>query len=160
MQGRYAGGATLECALFQSTPWQKAFHFKQAAGGWDQAFRVIRGQLEADHPQAPVEEVVLSLTGLTGETGVQVSLLEGVRHGRERRLVEADRQLQARAGLYRVVQVAPWHPAPEMRAMQVPIDASAAEAIRPLSVSAPVTVREGPADGDAPEWAVAPGGPH
>ena len=52
------------------------------------------------------------------------------------------RQLQARTNgrpaLYRVVEVAPWHPAPEMRAMQVPFDASGAGGMKPLSLPSPV----------------------
>ncbi len=148
MRGRYAGGAYLECVLYRAQPWGRDFHFKQPVGRWDRASRVIRGQLEADHPQAPVEEMTLALSNLTGESGVQLSLLADLRGDREQRLAEAERQLQARTrgrpALYRVVQVAPWHPAPEMRAMQVPVDASGADGMKPLSVPLSVTVREGP----------------
>ena len=95
-----------------------------------------------------MEEVILALSGLTGESGVQLSLLADLQGDRERRLAEAERQLQARTGgrptLHRVVEVAPWHPAPEMRAMQVPLDASGADGMRPLSLPSPVAVREGP----------------
>ena len=148
MWGSYAGGVALECILYRAHPWEKDFRFRQAAGDWQRASRIIRGQLEADHPQAPVEEVTLALSRLTGESGMQLSLLSGVRGDRERRLAEAERQLQARTGgrpaLYRVVEVAPWHPAPEMRAMQVPFDASGAGGMKPLSLPSPVEVWEGP----------------
>ena len=147
MRGRYAGGAALECVLYRAQPWKKDFRFRQAVGGWQRASRIIRGQLEAGHPQAPVEEVTLALSNLSGESGMQLSLLADLRGDRERRLAEAERQLQARTGgrpaLYRVVEVAPWHPAPEMRAMQVPFDASGAGGMRPLSLPSPVVVREG-----------------
>ena len=63
--------------------------------------------------------MTLALSRITGESGIQLSLLAAVRHDRDRRLIEAERQLQARTGgrpaLYRVVPVAPRHPAPEMR---------------------------------------------
>ena len=148
MRGCYAGGAALECVLHRAYPWGKDFHFKQAAGDWERASRIIRGQLEAHHPQAAVEEITLALSHLTGESGVQLSLLDDARGDRERRLAEAERQLQARLNgrpaLYKVVQVAPWHPAPEMRAMQVPIDAAGAGGMKPLSTPSWVTVREGP----------------
>ena len=95
-----------------------------------------------------MEEVSLALSHITGDSVMQLSLLSDLRGDRERRLAEAERQLQARAGgrpaLYRMVQVAPWHPAPEMRAMQVPLDASGAGGMRPLSLPSPVAVREGP----------------
>ena len=148
MRGRYAGAAALECVLYRAVPWEKTFHFRQPVGRWERASRIIRGGLEPDHPQAPVEEVTLGLSRITGESGTQLSLLPDVREGLERRLVAADRELQARMdghpALYRVVQVAPWHPAPEMRALQVPIDALGRDAMKPLLQPAPLEVREGP----------------
>ena len=148
MRGRYASGAYLECVLHRAQPWEKRVNFKQAVGDWQRASRILRGQLESDHPRAPVEEVTLALSNITGESGVQLGLLPGAKHDREGRLAEAERQLQARMGgrpaLYRVVEVAPWHPAPEMRAMRVPIDDSGQGGMKPLSLPAPVTVREGP----------------
>ena len=147
MRGRYASGAYLECVLYQAQPWEKQVNFKQPAGDWQRASRIIRDQLEADHPRGPVEEVTLSLRNVTGESGVQLGLLPDAKHDREGRLAEAERRLQARTGgrpaLYRVVEVAPWHPAPEMRAVQVPIDPSGAGGMKPLSTASPVTVREG-----------------
>ncbi len=148
MRGRYAGGAALECVLFRSRPWKKDIRFKQPVGDWQRAARILRGQLEADHPQAPVEELTLALSNLTGESGVQLSLLSDLRGDRERRLAEAERQLQTRMGgkpaLYRVVEVAPWHPAPELRAMQVPVGAAGGGGMKPLSQPSPALVREGP----------------
>lgn len=148
MRGRYAGGVALECALHRAAPWQKDFHFRQGVGDWQRASRILRGQLESNHPRSPVEEVTLSLSGITGESGTQLSLLSDLRGDREGRLAEAERQLQARMGgkpaLYRVVPVASWHPAPELRAMQVPLDPAGGGEMRPLSVPSPVAVREGP----------------
>ena len=92
--------------------------------------------------------MTLELSNLTGGSGTQLSLMTDLRGDRERRLVQAERQLQARTGgkpaLYRVVPVAPWHPAPELRAMQVPLDASGAGGMRPLSLPSPASVSEGP----------------
>ena len=63
------------------------------------------------------------------------------------RLVEVEQRLRERMkghhALHRVVEVAPWHPAPEMRAVQVPIDPSGSDAIRPLYPPKPVDVLEG-----------------
>lgn len=148
MRGRYAGRADLECILFRASPWEKAVHFKQGAGSWERASFVIRGQLESDHPQAPVEEMTLALSGIKGESGTQGGLLQDAREGRERRLLETEKQLQSRMKgnhtLYRVVEVAPWHPAPEMRALQVPVDPSGREGMKPLSIPEAVAVKEGP----------------
>ena len=45
--------------------------------------------------------------------------------------------------LFKVVDVAPWHPAPEMQAVQVPIDPSGRDGMKPLSLPTPVAVQEG-----------------
>ena len=98
MQGRYAGGVVMECVLYRAQPWRKEFRFKQAVGDWRQVSRIVRGRLESDHPQAPVEELTLELSGITGESGTQLSLLADVRGDQERRLAGAERQLQAWTG--------------------------------------------------------------
>ena len=46
-----------------------------------------------------------------------------------------------RPALYRVVEVAPWHPAPEMRAVQTPLDPLGG-GLKPLLSPEPVVVRE------------------
>ena len=69
MRGRYAGSASLECVLDRASPWEKSFHFKQSAGSSARAYFIISNRLETDHPQAPVEEVSLALSDLTGESG-------------------------------------------------------------------------------------------
>ena len=151
MRGRYAGRASLECVLDRASPWEKSFHFKQGAGSPARVYFIIRNRLETDHPQAPVEEVALALSDLTGESGTQMGLLPDVRDSRERRLVEVERQLQARTGagsvLRRVAKVAPGHPAPEMRAVQVSVDPRGREGLRPISTPVAIEVREGP-DGE------------
>ena len=46
-----------------------------------------------------------------------------------------------RHALHTIARVAPWHPAPEMRALQVPVDPSGRDAIKPLQTPQPVEVR-------------------
>ena len=151
MRGRYAGRADLSCALNGAPTWERSVHFKQSAGSPERASFIMRSRLEADRPQAPVEEVTLTLAGLTGESGIQMGLLPDVREGRERRLVEVERQLQSRTGgvsvLHRVAEVAPRHPAPEMRSVQVPVDSRGREGLRPVSVPFAIEVRCGPDSG-------------
>ena len=146
MRGRYVGAASLECTASRSQPWEKVVRFRQPANMWEAASVVVRSQVEADPPQISVEDVTLTLSELTGESGTQMGLLKDVHEGR-RRLEEVERQLRARMNgehaLYRVAEVAPWHPAPEMRALQVPIDPSGADAIKPLHSPRPVEVQEG-----------------
>ena len=148
MQGRYAGLATLVCQLEDGPTWERRYHFKSGVGHWKRAAEIIKGRLETEHPQAPVEAMTIALANLSGATGEQLSLFPELRADREQRLLETERQLQARLNgkrsLHRLVEVAPWHPAPEMRVMQVPLEPAASDRVRPLSAPAAVAVREGP----------------
>ena len=146
MRGRYVGAVSLECTASRSQPWEKVVRFKRPANTWEVASAVVRSQVEAAPPQITVEDVTLTLSELTGESGAQMGLLKDVHEGR-RHIEEIERQLRAKMNgehaLYRVAQVAPWHPAPEMRALQVPIDPAGADAIKPLHSPRPVEVQEG-----------------
>ena len=147
MRGRYAGKVLLECALETGPTWTMESSFKGGVGNLKRALSIIRPRLEEEHPSGPVEDVSLTLDDLAGESGAQLGLLPEARESNKRRLVEVDRELRARTGgspaLYRVVRVAPWHPAPEMRALRVPVDSSARDEVRSMSSPVPVVVREG-----------------
>ena len=147
MRGRYAGKVLLECALEGGPTWTREITFKGSVGNRKRALSIIGPRLEEEHPSGPVEDMTLTLGELTGESGTQLGLLPEARESGRRRLIELDRELRARTGgspaLYRVVGVAPWHPAPEMRAMRVPVDSSARDEVRSLSSPVPVVVREG-----------------
>ena len=151
MRGRYAGTTDLVCTGAGWPVWKKSVRFKHPVGAWERASEIVRGRLEADPPRNPLEDVTLKLSGFTGESGAQMGLFVDAQSDRYRRLVEVDRRLKPLMGgghaLHRVAQVAPWHPAPEMRSLQVPIDPSGRDAIRLLHPPRPVEVREGP-EGD------------
>ena len=147
MRGRYAGMVMLECILEGGPTWTRDIPFKGGVGSRKRALSIIRSRLEEDHPTRAVEEVTVTLDDLAGESGTQLGLLPEARESGKRRLVEVDRGLRARTGggpaLYRAVGVAPWHPAPEMRALRVPVDLSVRDEVRPLSSPAPAVVLEG-----------------
>ena len=148
MRGRYAAAATLSCLLNNAPPWEKSIRFKQAAGSWEKASAIITPQIEGDHPEGPVEEIALTLSALTGEPGMQMGLLQD--HGKDQhhRLVETEKGLQAhmngRHALYQILDVAPWHPAPEMRALRIPIGSSGSDDVEQLSMPVSLAVQEGP----------------
>ena len=147
LRGRAARRIALTGLLQGAPPWEKSVHFRKGVGRWEAAAPVLRRQLAADHPAAPIAEFVLALADLGAEAGEQLLLFPGVQADRSRRLAEAERQLQTRCGapvLHRLVPVAPWHPAPERRVLQVPLDPAGQDAVRPLALPAPVTVREDP----------------
>ena len=147
VRSRYVGATALLCTASGWPNWEKAVRFKEPVGAWRRASEIVRSRLEADPPRNPVEDVTLTLSGFTGEAGTQLGLLKDMRDDGLQRLIEADRKLRPLMGgghaLYRIAQVAPRHPAPEMRALQVPIDPSYRDAIRPLHTPSPVEVREG-----------------
>ena len=148
MQGREAGSATLSCALEDAPSWSREFHFRSGVGSWRRAAEIIKQKLETEHPEAPVEAMTITLGHLSGATGQQLSLFPDIRADREQRILQTERQLQARLGgaaLHRMVSVAPWHPAPEQRTLQVAIDPAAQDEMRPVAGSSAVEVREGPA---------------
>lgn len=146
VQGRYAGTAVLSCALEDVPAWTKAFHFRRPVGDPRRAAAIIKSRLETEHPRAPVEAMTITLTDLSGATGAQLSLFPDQRTDREQRLLETERGLQARLGgkhaLHRLVEAAPWHPAPELRTLQVPIDPAARGGMRPVTAPVPADVHE------------------
>ena len=145
MRGRYASRAVLECPVFGAAPWEKTVNFQEGVARWERAAFIIRSRLEAEPPEVPVDGLFLTLSEFTGESGAQLGLLPDVKEHRRDQLMEAERRLRAKkansSALYRVVPVAPWHPAPEMRAVQTPLDPLGG-GIRPLLSPEPVTVRE------------------
>ena len=147
VHGRQAGVVTLFCGSPGGSSWGKVVRFRRGAGRWEDASRIIRVQLEADHPTVPVEEVTLTLADLDGESGAQGQLLPDVKKDREGRLVEMERQLRdrmdGRPALYRLAPIAPWHPAPEMRVIGIPIDHSDRNSVKAFSTPICVAVREG-----------------
>ena len=116
-------------------------------GEWQSASRLLRDRIEAHPPNAPVEDLTLTVGDIRAESGRQLGLLEDARDRRHERITDIDRKLRARMqnvpALHRVVDVAPWHPVPEMRALKVPVDPSHSDAFSPLHSPLPVEVQEG-----------------
>ena len=147
--GRLVGAAALQGSARGWPPWTVSTAFKQPVGRWEGAAALVRNRMELEPPQIPVEDVTLTLSDFRGGSGMQMGLFEDVKEEAGRRLMEMERRLQARMNgkhiLHHIAEVAPWHPAPEMRAMQIPIDPAKRDDIRPLHAPTPVEVREGSA---------------
>ncbi len=145
--GRVVGAAALQGRARGWPPWELGVAFKEPVGRWEEAAALIRNRMELEPPQIPVEDVTLTLSDFRGSTGMQMGLFEDVRETAGRRVMEMEKRLQVRMNgnhvLHRIAEVAPWHPAPEMRALQIPIDPAKRDDMRPLHAPAPVAVREG-----------------
>ncbi len=146
MRGRGTSRIAVSCTLHGLPPWEHVFRLNPGAQTWDQASRVIGTQLESHLPAAPIAEITLTLSHFTQAGGQQLGLLAQSADDRRQRLEAVARRLAARFGsqtLYQVVEVAPWHPAPEMRALQIARDDRGQESIRPVAAPTPIAVRAG-----------------
>ena len=122
MQGRFARVCTLEGAVFRAPTWQRRMVFREPLADRRRAVTLVKHTLEGRPPHGPLEDLRVTLAGLTGEAGRQESLFHDVR--RRENLREALRQLQARLGkqppIYQVREVEPWSRLPERRQALVP----------------------------------------
>ena len=147
MLRRLAGSITLTSTVMGSAPWTQTIHFKELVGEWQSASRLLKDRIVAQPPDAPLEDLTLTVEDIRAESGRQLGLLEDAKDRRLDRLFEVDARLRTRVSglqpLHRVVEIAPWHPVPEMRALKVPIDPHFSTALSPLHSPLPVEVREG-----------------
>ncbi len=143
---RLSGSMTLVSLAMYGTPWIKAVRFKEPVGEWQSASRLLKDRIEAHSPNAPLEDLTLTVGDISAESGRQLGLLEDARDMRHERIIDIGRKLRTRMqnvpALHRIVDVAPWHPVPEMRALKVPLDPSHSDSFTPLHSPLPVDVRE------------------
>ena len=117
VKGRYVRSASIEAQIMRRPPWTKSFAFKGALNSKHKAFPALRAMLETAEIPGPLEDMRLTLSGITGEPGIQSSLFLDVR--RQAQLREAMRQLETRLRtkppIYKVMDVEPWSRLPERR---------------------------------------------
>ena len=121
MLGRRARLVLLEASIFRRTTWQRRVPFKDAVGDFRNALPAIKHALSLTPPPGPIEDLSLTLMGITGRTGRQASLFSEVR--KRDQLRESLRQLEARLGrrppIYRFKEAEPWSRIPERRMVLV-----------------------------------------
>jgi nucleotidyltransferase/DNA polymerase involved in DNA repair len=127
LRGRYIRSVVIESRVIGHAPWTRRFAFKEAVSGKERAFFVLKSVVEGycnTLLPGPLEDMALTLAGLTGESGIQTSLFSDVR--RREQLREMMRQLEVRLGakppIYQVRDVEPWSRIPERRQALVPFD--------------------------------------
>jgi DNA polymerase-4 len=123
-RGRYARSITIQSEILHHPAWSRQFNYKQAVGSKDRALFVIKNALESISLPGPLEDMKLTLSGLTGESGIQGSLLPDVR--KLEQLRETAQQLRAQWGgqtlIYQLKDFEPWSPIPERQRILVPFD--------------------------------------
>jgi DNA polymerase-4/protein ImuB len=124
LRGRYARMATLEARVMQGPPWIRGLAFREAVGGKDMAARALRATLDGLVLPGPLEDLGLTLSGFTGESGVQASLFSDVR--RQEQLREMMRQMEVRLRtkppIFKIRNIEPWSRIPERRQALVQFD--------------------------------------
>jgi nucleotidyltransferase/DNA polymerase involved in DNA repair len=123
VKGKYVrimlAGHTVKNAL-----WTKRFVLKEAIRSKDKVFNVVKNGLEGITLPGPLEDIALSLTGFTGESGIQGSLFLDVR--KREQLREMMQQLEVQLGcqppIYQVRDIEPWSRNPERRQALVIFD--------------------------------------
>ena len=122
--GRYVRTATIESQVYRLPPWIKRFGFKEALGSKDRALFALKSRLDSVTLPGPLEDMKLTLTGFTGESGIQANLFSDVR--KQEQLKEMMRQLEALLGgrppIYQMKEIEPWSRIPERRQALVPYD--------------------------------------
>ncbi len=153
LRNRSVGVAALESPASDGKPWRLEVRFRSAVERWERASELLRVRLDAAPPMYPLDDLSLTLSDLGGEPGVQTGLLRDAREDSRETLIGVDRRLRGLMdglpALRRAVEVAPWHPAPEMRSLLVPIDPLASDGVRALRAPAPAEVREADERGPA-----------
>ena len=146
LRNRSVGTALLESASSGGEPWKVRVRFRIPVERWERASELMGERLGAEPPSHPIDDLSLTLSDLGGESGVQAGLIKDARESAQKTLVGVDRRLSACFGdaraLYRAVEVAPWHPAPELRSLLVPIDPLASDSVRALHAPTPAEVSE------------------
>lgn len=124
VKGRYVRSVILESQICRYPPWIRLFTFKEAVGSKDRAFFVIRSALESVTLPGPLEDLKLTLAGLSGESGAQAGLFSDSR--KQDQLREVVRQLRLRLGdkppIYQVRDIEPCSRIPERRQALIPFD--------------------------------------
>jgi nucleotidyltransferase/DNA polymerase involved in DNA repair len=123
LRGRSARELCLRAELSTGRSWERRVVFREAISESARLTFIMKSTLTATPPPAPVRSLGLRLSGLTGETGKQLTF--GDKSRLQRQLEETIRQLKARYGfspIYRCVDVEPWSVIPEERQVLVESD--------------------------------------
>jgi len=121
MKNKYARKIQIESNIINHPTWIKQFNYKQPVNK-DGALKIIRNSLQNTNIPGPLEDMKVTLIGITGESGIQTNMLSNVRE--QERLKEIIYQAQVRWGnnplLYIAKDVEPWSPIPERKTILVP----------------------------------------
>ena len=126
---RFARQANIQSQVFQHAPWTMRVAFKNPAGNKNQALFAIKSKLDMAVIPGPLEDIRLTLSGITGEAGRQESMWKEVKH--DENLQETISQLRTRLKMappiYQVRELEPWSRIPERRYALVQMSANSTD---------------------------------
>jgi len=131
---RFARQANIQSQVFQHAPWTMRVSFKDPAGSKHQALFAIKSKLDMTKIPGPLEDMRITLSGITGEAGRQESMWNEVK--RDTDLQETISQLRSRLRIappiYQVKELEPWSRIPERRyaLVQLSIGSSDEETVK------------------------------
>ena len=124
--GRFARQMSIQSQVFQHAPWTMSMAFKEPVGNKNQALFAIKSKLDITVIPGPLEDMHITLSGITGEAGRQESMWKEVK--RDTDLQETINQLRYRLRttppIYQVRELEPWSRIPERRYALVQINSS------------------------------------
>lgn len=120
LKSKHVTTITLEARVLYKSAWTKRYDLKQPVGDADRALFSVKSQSDNIELPGPLEDMMLTVSGLVSESGTQVGLFEDVR--KKGQLADVNQQIKERLGveapLTQVVDIDANHPIPERRRWQ------------------------------------------
>lgn len=121
LRNRHARKCELQAQVFENAPWVMDVVFKEPAGSKSDALFAVKGKLDSTTIPGPLEDLRVTLSGLTGEQQRQESMWLEIK--RQTDLSDSLSQLEQRIGepppIYRVQTLKPTSKVPEWRSALV-----------------------------------------
>ena len=117
VRGKNIRGITLKSSVTRHPTWQKQFTFKDPTTDVKKAYKIIKTTFENIKIPGPLEDITLSISGLSGESGIQTSLFTDIRKRAQLRemMNHLESQLGHKPPIYQVKDIEPWSRTPERR---------------------------------------------
>ena len=122
LQGRHIRVVFVEGSTLHGSIWRKKISFRDAIGKEKKVYEVLKKNLSSSTLPGPLENIRLTLSGLSREFGQQRGLFTDTRH--KQQLKETMAQLEVRLGerppIFTVKEIEPWSRIPERRSALTP----------------------------------------
>ena len=123
MKGRYVRFAQISGVVLNQGRWNRKVLFKTPVGDKTKAYLGIKARLDGAKLPGPLEDITVTLSELTSESGIQESLfLEMRKSDRLREVVAQLKTSQGSNPILQVKEIEPWSRIPERRMALVTYD--------------------------------------